>query len=726
MAVSGLVSQDEARDLEAIGGEVLLLFDDCLAGLSSVEVHRQYDEAYEAINLRFSLLELRLLRWKQSIDVAAHSEGCAVKNGPAILKEAEHARMLLRSISSDIKQAQCLTDGPNRSAKLVDGLQQKVRVLQELFVSLEGNQLELSGGDVEDIIQPNASGNEVEKIVPLAPDIGSVHEKRKVVVSEHRAAQQVALTRQGVRLKGTAKEHMDYLGRNISQHAPKGASPVEKDVVMREHASRQASSIKDGASQKNGMERFHLSLLRLRLSRWSQCTDTARFGDSHDDARIDESHSTAKTVRELLNSIKSVFDAADGRLVEDSSACVPAFNPGREGTTIELLSKKVYELAISRENCDFSTQGRTEGQPLTSRHDETLHLCIKSVASDLTALEELCPLASQRQSQLAMNELAKIIELSAHDQCEDVVATVREGSRTVDPDLFTAVESIAVRQDGWCRSYLSHFESELFISKTELPAMADSVVIGGGDITSLIETCDTELRQCCAVDISQDALFEDAVFWRLSRNVLSRFGKSVQIATSPHAPFPQAIGNVSALQMTKEDFESLHGTYGRQPVFRNTSETEPSESDLSLADLIRARANSGVLTSDKKLPDRRRSLNHLHLDRRIAAIYERFPQTYGAQRILAAKEAVDLLKVLMPNNESAEARIVWALLPLVDVHLHAALVRLCRQSFAPVASFSPENSDSESFQLTSAQFARWKERKALGGFFRMPKAKNTD
>lgn len=90
-----------------IGGVGLLgLVDSCINALDYVDAGRKYGKDYQKTALKISVLQLRLSRWKESVDIREDVTGLSGRVQVATEEEAENVRELLGHIKADLKTAE--------------------------------------------------------------------------------------------------------------------------------------------------------------------------------------------------------------------------------------------------------------------------------------------------------------------------------------------------------------------------------------------------------------------------------------------------------------------------------------------------------------------------------------------------------------------------------------------------------------------------------------------
>lgn len=85
---------------------LLALFESCMSAFESVDSGRAYGREYQKAALQIALLQLRLSRWKQTVDIREDLTGVSAQLQVAKPIEVEIVRLLLSRIHNDLETAE--------------------------------------------------------------------------------------------------------------------------------------------------------------------------------------------------------------------------------------------------------------------------------------------------------------------------------------------------------------------------------------------------------------------------------------------------------------------------------------------------------------------------------------------------------------------------------------------------------------------------------------------
>ena len=222
------------------------------------------------------------------------------------------------------------------------------------------------------------------------------------------------------------------------------------------------------------------------------------------------------------------------------------------------------------------------------------------------------------------------------------------------------------------------------------PDMEGDVIIAGKDISAGLRSCDVAFRDTINVVIDRGDL-TTALYLTVMKNKLARFASSVKLATNPEAAFPMAIGDYLGWKVTMDRLLSLE----RVLVSLRTSTSTAAGAHLRIAEtqhvpsanpdvagLLREVCRNQLSFQRVGFPKHRDVgesessqqtplLEQANFD--TTNVYERFSETYGPQRILAASEAAELARAMGSRDDAYEVDVINAVLFDVDLYLYRAL-----------------------------------------------------
>lgn len=189
-----------------------------------------------------------------------------------------------------------------------------------------------------------------------------------------------------------------------------------------------------------------INLLRLRLSRWKQTVDIRDSLDGISNKVQVASPDEVKRVEELLGYIGADLKTAEEKSQRYQLKNAPPPDNSPEAQTIDLLSDRVRDLAVSRQKSGTFGQ-RAKWALLDKRRFASL---IDDLGENIASLVELFPATVARQAELAVVDVTEVIQPAAIEEPEDAYAMMHEASEGVDEQLLAAVEKVAAAQiDGY-------------------------------------------------------------------------------------------------------------------------------------------------------------------------------------------------------------------------------------------------------------------------------------
>lgn len=262
--------------------------------------------------------------------------------------------------------------------------------------------------------------------------------------------------------------------------------------------------------------------------------------------------------------------------------------------------------------------------------------------------------------------------------------------------------------------------------------MDEPVVIGGQDLRSHLQACDSEFQQLTCIDFDGIECWAARVYLAVLRNKLDRFAKSVRMATSPKARFREDIGDPPSREETKRNLAALEQALSRIRALPEFSQRlrsidnadEASPRDFSSFHLV---AHDAVKPVTSHWGDRlaftqlgfaESTLGKLldSANYEVAIVYERFSYTYGPQKILATTEAAELVRLMDESWTERERSAMKTILGSADIYLNRAVEGFQTSSLAAAPQPSDDGQPDSVLALSEADFAKRRKR-GFGPYF---------